>query len=425
MNYTTTKISDYRVVQKLSELVKEVDEKTEVTCSFRLLDNTNQISKDVTATYDTEKGFLFDDIDFKGLKTAYGSFSLTLKKGTSNYSYKLKREDILDSITVNYTNGNNNQQQTIHPKILMDWMQKVQKLFPQHARDAKIDKLIGDELAEFYRKRESALCRLEGASHELFESLALQRAEADKAITNERQTLQESWDHKQQKLEADYQNKLADLEQKNALLDEREAKINDNNSKYERRSLRDQLKASISSRNERFTVTKDTMRTRLPVHVIYMVLVGVSGFFLVLFSLALSKNPSDYVLLFKTITSSAVLLTTALLYIRWNDAWSQRYANEEFNQKRLELDIDRASWVVEMLLEWDEAKDQPIPPELINRLTNCLFERVEQESNSNQQADFLSTLLGGTSTIDLNVPGGNMHMKRSGVKKLRNELQGE
>ena len=424
MNYTTTKISDYRVLQKLTKLAQEHEKEKAIEVSFRLQENGSQVSQNIVAERSAEGDFVFEGLDFKLLKTSTGSFSLSIKKASSTYSFRVTRGEILDTITVNYNTAGVNASQ-VHPAQLMKWTQQVQKEFPQHGRDAKLDKLLGDELAEFYRKREEALCRLEGANQELFENLAKQKAQADEAIAKERLSLQESWEQKQQKLDEDHKKRLEILEAKQAQLDQREAEINDNNSKYERRSLRDQLKESIQKRNEKFTVTKYTMRTRIPVHLIYIFLILISAFFLVLFSLDLSETPKDYVLLIKTISSSAVMLTTALLYIRWNDAWSQRYANEEFNQKRLELDIDRASWVVEMLLEWDEAKDKAIPPELIERLTNSLFDRVEEEPSGNHHADFLSTLLGGTSAIDLNVPGGSMHMKRSGVKKLRRHMDEE
>jgi len=423
MNYTTQKISDLKVTQKLWELAQGYENTKEVSASFRLQSGNNNISEVVQGEF-TSDGIIFDGLDFEQLQTSSGTFVLSFKVGTGSYSCTIKRRSVLDEVTVDF--GMQNQRaENIHPAQLMKWTQQVQKEFPQHGRDEKLDKLIGDELAEFYRKREEALCRLEGANQELFENLAKQKAQANEAIAKERLSLQESWEQKQQKLEEEHQNRLDALEEKQAQLDQREAEINDNNSKYERRSLRDQLKKSIQSRNEKFTVTKDTIRTRLPIHIMYIFLILSSFVFLVLFSLHLSMDPTDYILLIKTVSSSAVMLTTALLYIRWNDAWSQRYANEEFNQKRLELDIDRASWVVEMLLEWDEAKDKAIPPELIERLTNSLFDRVEEEPSGNHHADFLSTLLGGTSAIDLNVPGGSMHMKRSGVKKLRRHMGDE
>ena len=67
------------------------------------------------------------------------------------------------------------------------------------------------------------------------------------------------------------------------------------------------------------------------------------------------------------------IAATIIFYIRWNDSWFRQHADEEFQLKRFELDIDRASWVVEMALEWKDEKGTEIPEELIERFTENLF----------------------------------------------------
>lgn len=54
------------------------------------------------------------------------------------------------------------------------------------------------------------------------------------------------------------------------------------------------------------------------------------------------------------------------------DRWA--HADEEFRLKRLELDIDRASWLVEMLLEWSEEKDGAVRREIVEALARGLFQ---------------------------------------------------
>jgi len=46
------------------------------------------------------------------------------------------------------------------------------------------------------------------------------------------------------------------------------------------------------------------------------------------------------------------LAGTLIFFIRWQDRWYEAHANEEFRFKRLDLDVDGASWLVEMMLEW-------------------------------------------------------------------------
>ena len=59
--------------------------------------------------------------------------------------------------------------------------------------------------------------------------------------------------------------------------------------------------------------------------------------------------------------------------VRWQNEWSRKHADEEFRLKQFELDIERASWVVEMAMEWKGEKGEEIPDFLVERLSAGLF----------------------------------------------------
>jgi hypothetical protein len=111
---------------------------------------------------------------------------------------------------------------------------------------------------------------------------------------------------------------------------------------------------------------------------------------------------------------------TAIYYIRWNDHWFRQHADEEFRLKRLELDIDRASWIVEMALEWQDEKGTAIPEELIDRLTTGLFSdstRLDAPRHPNE--DLSDALLGASSGLTMNVPGmGELKLDRKGIRNF-------
>ena len=74
-----------------------------------------------------------------------------------------------------------------------------------------------------------------------------------------------------------------------------------------------------------------------------------------------------------------MLTVMVVFYIKWIDRWAQIHANEEFRLKRLDLDIDRSSWIVEVALEWQEEKGGAIPQELLDKLTHNLFAYSQNE----------------------------------------------
>lgn len=124
---------------------------------------------------------------------------------------------------------------------------------------------------------------------------------------------------------------------------------------------------------------------------------------------------------------AATLATVAAIvyYIRWNDHWFKRHADEEFNIKRFELDVDRASWVVEMAMEWKDEKGSEIPKGLVDRLTANLFESTPEESSPRHPSeDLASALLGASSELSMNVPGvGDIKLDRKGTRQFKRAIE--
>lgn len=78
--------------------------------------------------------------------------------------------------------------------------------------------------------------------------------------------------------------------------------------------------------------------------------------------------------------------------------WFEKYAKIEFFLKQLQLDFERASWVVETSLEWRKELDGSVLPEvLLNSLTKNLFSDTshgEEEQLLHPTDQVLSALLG-------------------------------
>jgi hypothetical protein len=113
---------------------------------------------------------------------------------------------------------------------------------------------------------------------------------------------------------------------------------------------------------------------------------------------------------------------SAVFYIRWNDQWFRQHADEEFRLRQLELDVDRASWVTELALEFRDEKGE-IPSGLIERLSNGLFTSFRKtEPVQHPSEDLVSLLLGASSGLRVNVPGiGEATLSRKGLQKFKQE----
>ena len=145
-------------------------------------------------------------------------------------------------------------------------------------------------------------------------------------------------------------------------------------------------------------MTSGTASLRRSITYATLVLLTVSGglaaYFL--FQPVVAQNPWNIIpVVARQITFSAPFVATSVFFIRWNNQWFQRHANEEFRLKRMELDdTDRASWFVEMAFEWKDEKDEAIPDALIERLTQGLFAEPGGERTVEPSESLIHALLG-------------------------------
>ena len=97
---------------------------------------------------------------------------------------------------------------------------------------------------------------------------------------------------------------------------------------------------------------------------------------------------------------------TAIFYIRWNDQWFRQHANQEFKLQQLALDVDRAGYAAEMLLEWQEDKGGEMPAVMVDRLTAGLFtDQTTVGRVRHPSEDITGALLKAAANVRVDVPG--------------------
>ena len=286
-------------------------------------------------------------------------------------------------------------------------------------RTPELDDLLGPELAEFYAKREEALLRLEGVSQELIEQNEAYRRELDAKADDLQQRLEEKVKEKEQKLEAEYKKKEELLHQRELEIIKKQEIFDEKDNQQARRTLRAEFKKLIAERTQDYSLSDSTVNKRSPIDWVFRAILIVLSLFVAMAFVGSLQPTADWYDHARLPISLVALVGMAIFYIRWLDSWSQRHVDEEFRLKQLDVDIDRASWVVEMALEWKEEKGTEIPQELIDRLTRNLFREARSKDDVRHPTeDILSTFLGEATKLRLGAPGiAEAEINRRGIKR--------
>jgi len=272
--------------------------------------------------------------------------------------------------------------------------------------------LLDETTRRHYEVREAELSRLETLAANLISDTEAYRRQKDQEYEKRTAALDEAFGKKRDALDAEYGKRVEELEGKEAELKKRVQAIDDRGTRHARRQIRQDFKKVLQTRSERFELTTGTRRLRRPVQVFAIILLlgfgaatvltGIESYQLV-FDVFGSESQSrvHFPLLIATavrqLAFAGAFGATAVFFFRWHNQWFQQHAKEEFRLKRLDLDIDRASWLVEMLMEWKDEKGAGPPDQLIQRLAHNLFEDPDVADEALHPADQVARALFGSS----------------------------
>jgi hypothetical protein len=410
-SYQILRASDRRIIEGFAAIWKALDGPDGAQYSFQILEGNVQplagpaakLKSDPTLEQLVELG-----------STVVRSASLVLPTPQGQASVQINRQPTgYDEVRYHLPDG-------ISVEAAMRGTGAVRKAFFGLEPTGALDQTLGPELAEFYRRREEALLRLEQMSQEQLRQGVDHRRELDQRLDEERRQLAVETEAARARLEAEYGRKDQDLAGREERLAADLKTLDDRSNTHARRQLRSELKLALAARNTKFTkLSEATARKRWPIHGLFIALtvLAATG---VWASFTATLGATGWVPLARLGLSTLTLVGVVGFYIRWNDRWGQKHADEEFKLRRLELDVDRASWVVETALEWKEERGSQIPPELLERLARNLFREGEAEEPVRHPAeDAISAILAAATGVRLNVPGvGEVTLDRRGLRRL-------
>lgn len=413
--YQTFRLSDQNLLDALQSIIKTSETKNG-NLHLRIDEQQGQ-----TITCPIEQiGTNADIAAILSLKaTIVGNANLVLG-APYNSSVVINRVGVSDTVTINIRNE-------LALPLAGRLVHAVQSSLKPYERDESFDKLLGSEMAEFYRKREQGLVRLEELAQRIIEQNEIYRTKLDKDAQVVQQGLHDKVAARAKELEGGFLDRSEALRKREDALTSKLAEIDDRSSRHARRQIRQDLKNAIAQRGQEFTLTKKTTQKRGIIHGVFISLI-VTLVALLIHALLPDQNTSQgaaqWFHLARLPLLSIGTVAAFIYYIRWNDEWFRRHADEEFRIKRLELDVDRASWLVEMAMEWKDEKGTDIPHELVDRLSANLFEKATDDKKVRHPSeDMLSALLSASSELNLNLPGvGTVRLDRKGTKQFKEDI---
>jgi hypothetical protein len=336
--------------------------------------------------------------------------------GGSQWHYSISRQEPLDQININFTSCPDNAR-----GIVLQIVAFIRSTLLATDSVAYLDGITNEHLKSIYQKRETEINHLESIS----KSLVFDQEKY-------RQKLESDFENRIKKLEQDFEEKKKDLKAKELELDQKVKTVDDRAAKHARRAVTASLKDELKNRSQEFKLSKGTIQLRNPIEYFSWILIG---FFAVLFfittlvSLKLVGTATDVdmpALYIKQFALGIALVSSSVFYIRWRNLWFERHAQEEFLLKRQEIDLDRATWAIELASEWVDEKKRDIPEGLVTKITNNLFEYQNHEAkNLHPAEDLASLILGSSSKVKLNVGGNEFELNTKGVKNLKKSLSEE
>lgn len=266
-----------------------------------------------------------------------------------------------------------------------------------------------DPNTEFDAVHAATVERLEQLSEDLINKTHEYRESLDRKLDERRGKLEEELEKEKERVWEGVERKEAELEERRERLEELRKSIDDKNNTHARREIRKDILREIKSRQEKFSLTEGTNNMRKPIQgamwllVVIFVSLGVVSSF-EFYNVAQGDDFKKIILFgLKQTVYFGGAVASIIFMIRWMNKWFDLHSQSEFELKSFELDMERASWLVETSLEWKDAKDNVIPPELLESLSRNLFSKDEgDEDKLEHPADQLaSALMGSASNVRL------------------------
>ena len=268
------------------------------------------------------------------------------------------------------------------------------KIFRKHFDFTRKAEVLGELQSDAEKSKlvyyERALSDLTAATNRLQQFGIEEMEKQQQHFREQRSKLDEEFQQRNSELQKLYDTRFAELAQEKAELDLRR-------STAARRALLTDMRTLIGAD---FDVKPKTVSRRNVIHAVcILAMVGGAALVYVGAHRLFASERFDWRFM-ATVWSGLVLVgTTLIYYLRWNNHWFGQLVGEEFDRRKLDVDVLRASWVAEMLMEWKEERQGQFPAELLTAFTKGLFKPGGSTVPDHHPAADLAKLAGDVSNL--------------------------
>jgi hypothetical protein len=272
----------------------------------------------------------------------------------------------------------------------------------------------------------------------IHEVLVRELAEQSTKITEQgivqTQKLNEQFEEKERKLFEDYQEKEENLSSRLAKLNAREALLDNRSHMHVRRELRQNMGAELKSRLAMASLPKSVGEFRFAI--LFACGIGIVFFaWLTLWSLnelsvelgnlraplgigdAAPTPHQSYYLMVKSAFSGFGLAVTLFYLLGWLKKVHDTDLRSERDLERFRYDLDRASWVIETVLEAKENNNKVVPSIWLEAATRSMFAKNSDKASEADPLDALGALLNLSAKAEIGMNGTKLEIGQSGLKK--------
>lgn len=274
--------------------------------------------------------------------------------------------------------------------------------------------------------------------HVRFTTTALNAMEeVSRRLTEDSLSYSKKLKRERAELEDEFRSKEESLKQKVQELKEKEQSLDLADAKTSRRKIRGELREKLEDWLKDFNFTRSTSTDRGALLLVILLGIIFSGY--ILFETSTSINtilngttaggtpsPSslNFLLYFKLAASSVFFSGLVVYLIRWQSNWVKQRTQEEIRLVNTSIDVERASWVLESLLELKGEGLNEMPPVLLEAVTRGLFEKNDATKGARVENNEILTLLKAGKSIELDVYGNKVILDKSGLRKIAREHEG-
>ncbi|QDX26705.1 hypothetical protein FPZ54_12250 [Sphingomonas suaedae] len=245
---------------------------------------------------------------------------------------------------------------------------------------------------------------------EMTRDLAKARAEADKQNEGRRAAL-----------EAEAAEKISFLAKREAELETRRSELNDREPQHERRRLREHLTSRLQEE-----ISRPNKQARNGENRSYFLYLAAGSLFVMLsVGLTLAANLDDvtgsYSFWAYTVKSLAAgVAGAAFIWAGLAGLKTAAIANRKHEDaiQRYGFDMDRASWIVETILQMNSVEKADVPTEWLESVCRDLFVFQDKPSDENRSLEAFAALFDATARAKIGTNGLEFEVDRKGARRL-------